>query len=248
MDKLDKKVFDKNRIDAKKLGKVEETTRFNGYRLGDHIKVPGYSKSFELKKITTEPDVKFHLSEGRVSITVDPLRDTLELDEDKDIRWQRTTSIIEDTRAVWEQMEKELIKEDCNGGVCNLASPMSVQNTTSGLGTVMSAMPVFVKTPIRTLSAEATDKDIYAYIKNNNLHTVARETALGHIKGNFVNTEVDVEKIYEDAVASMKYDDAADAINEVDNSYGYKTKSTRSVDIDRSLNEGYDRLKDLGIV
>lgn len=245
MDKLDKKTFDKNRIDAKKL---DEVARFNGFRLGDHIKVPGYSKSFELTKITTEPSVRFHLQEGRVSITLDPNSDQFELDEDKDIKWQRTTSIIEDTRATWEDMEKEFIKEGCAGGVCSIGSPLAVQNTTSGIGTVMSAMPVFTKTPIRTIPAEVSDKDIYAYIKNNNLHTVAREAALGQVKGNFLNSESDVEKIYEDAVASLKYEAREDTINEVDASYGYKTESNRTVEIDRSLNEGYDRLKELGIV
>lgn len=248
-DKLDKKTFEKGHINAKKpTEKVEETTRFNGFRLGDKIKVPGYSRSFELKKIELSPTPRFHLSEGRVSITLDANNDQFELDEDRDIRWQRTTSIIEDTRTVWESMEKEMINEGCAGGVCTIGSPLSVQNATSGLGSVASAMPMFTKTPIRTIPHVASDKEIYAYIKNNSLHTIARETALGQIKGNFMNTESDVEKIYEDAVASSKFDGREDAINEVDSSYEYETQSNRSVDVQTSINEGYEKLKELGIL
>jgi len=108
-------------------------------------------------------------------------------------------------------------------------------------GKVVSAKPMFVKTPIRTLPRVADAKEIYTYIKQNNLHTGPREASLSEIKNHFSNSERDIEKIYEDSVLSIK-------ATEVDNSYGYATDPSRSVDLDAKINEGYEQLKKLGIV
>jgi hypothetical protein len=227
--------------------KLEEMTRFNGYRLGDKVKVPGYAKSFELVKISGSP-VKLTLTEGKVTITLDANNDQYELDGDLSFRQQRQSYILEDTRAVWESMEKEILTEGCAGGVCSIGGPMTALNSTSGIGNVTSASAMFIRTPLRSLSKEISPDDIYAYIKNNSLHMSPRETAIGHVMSNFQNPSVDVAKIYDDAVLSLKAGSSCSQLNEVDSSYGYKTESTRDIDVENSLNEGYDALKKLGIV
>jgi hypothetical protein len=229
-----------------KKKKVEEMTRFNGYRLGDKIKVPGYAKSFELVKIAGTP-VKFTLTEGKVSITLDANNDQYELDGDMSFRQQRQSYILEDTRAVWESMEKELLNESCAGGSCSIGGPMTALNSTSGIGNVTSVKPMFVRTPLRNLSQEISPNDIYAYIKNNSLHMSPRETAIGHVMSNFQNPSVDVAKIFDDAVLSLKHGQT-EQMNEVDSSYGYQTTSTRGIDVDRCINEGYEELRKQGLV
>ena len=226
--------------------KVEEMTRFNGYRLGDKVKVPGYAKSFELVKISGTP-VKFTLTEGKVSITLDANNDQYELDGDMSFRQQRQSYILEDTRAVWESMEKELLNEGCAGGSCSIGGPMTALNSTSGIGNVTSAKPMFVRTPLRNLSQDISPNDVYAYIKNNSLHMSPREAAIGHVMSNFQNPNVDVSKIFDDAVLSLKHGQT-EQMNEVDSSYGYKTTSTRGIDVDRCINEGYEELRKQGLV
>jgi hypothetical protein len=229
-----------------KKKKVEEATRFNGYRLGDKIKVPGYAKSFELVKISGSP-VKFTLTEGKVSITLDANHDQYELDGDMSFRQQRQSYILEDTRAVWESMEKEIMNESCAGGVCSIGGPMTALNSTSGIGNVTSAKPMFVRTPLRNLSQDISPNDVYAYIKNNSLHMSPREAAIGHVMSNFQNPGVDVAKIFDDAVLSLKHGQT-EQMNEVDSSYGYQTTSTRGIDVDRCINEGYEELRKQGLV
>jgi hypothetical protein len=107
---------------------------------------------------------------------------------------------------------------------------------------------MFIRTPIRSLNKEVSPNDIYAYIKNNSLHKSPRETSIGHIMSNFQNPSIDVAKIYDDAVVSLKVGSSCSQINEVDTSYGFKAESTRDIDVERNLNEGYDALKKLGIV
>jgi hypothetical protein len=227
---------------------INESTRFNGFRLGDKIKIPGYPKSFELSKIMLDP-VRFVLTEGKVSITIDPNTDKFDLDEDKDIKWQRTTTILEDTRQVWEEMEKSMVNEGCAGGVCTIGGPMHVTNNTSGIGNVSSVVSSFIATPIRQISHAASDKEIYTYIKMNNLHNSPRQTAISHLLGNFQNAESNVEKILDDAIMSLKYDDSnPESINEVDKSYGFKTQCSRGINIQQQLEEGYEALKKQGIV
>lgn len=250
-DSYTKDKFMKNRPNAK----MEESTRFNGYRVGDRIKVPGHSKSFVLTKITLEP-VKFHLTEGITNITLDPLTEKYDLDEDKDIKWQRTSTILEDTRRVWEEMEAEtatvsnsyhfsetdaadILEEGCAGGVCSLSN--KPEGTGDAIGKVISAAPILVKTPIRTIRKTGDVKEIYSYIRDNKLDTVPREAAMKDIKDKFANGDRDIEKIYEDAIMSSKS-------VEVDASYGYQAPVTRSVDVMDQLNEGYEELVKLGIV
>jgi hypothetical protein len=240
--KYGEKEFKAGRLGTKS---VNESTRFNGYRIGDKIKVPGYTTSFELIKISGSP-VKFTLSEGNVKITLDANEDKFELDGDRDIKWQRTTSIIEDARADWEELEKSLLlNEGCAGGVCSIAGPLSPLNVTSGIGGVVSASAMFTKTPIRNLNVSISPNSVYAYIKNNNLHNSPRQDAINHVLSNFQDPNLDVEKIFDDAVSSEKN---TQELNEVDSSYSYETKITRGVDVERILNEGYDSLKKLGIV
>jgi ribosomal protein S13 len=241
-DEYETKDFKKGRPNLK------EATRFNGFRLGDKIKLPGYQKSFDLTKITLEP-VRFVLTEGKLTVTIDPNTDKFDLDADKDLKWQRTSAILEDTRAVWEEMEKSMVTEGCAGGVCTIGGPMHVTNNTAGIGNVSSMVSSFIATPICSISRKASDKDVYSYIKMNNLHTTPRQTAISHLLGNFQNTESSIEKIYDDAVMSLKYDDSnPESINEVDQSYGFKTQCTRGVDVQQRLAEGYEELKKLGIV
>jgi hypothetical protein len=144
-------------------------------------------------------------------------------------------------------MEKELLNESCAGGSCSIGGPMTALNSTSGIGNVTSVKPMFVRTPLRNLSQEISPNDIYAYIKNNSLHMSPRETAIGHVMSNFQNPSVDVAKIFDDAVLSLKHGQT-EQMNEVDSSYGYQTTSTRGIDVDRCINEGYEELRKQGLV
>jgi hypothetical protein len=226
---------------------IKEMERFNGFRLGDKIKVIGHPTSFTLAKISGTP-VKFTLTEGIVTITVDAINDEFELDGDANLKWQRTSSILEDTRSVWEAMEKDMVNEGCAGGVCSIGGPMTALNSTSGIGNVASAGSMFIRTPIRTISKEIAPNDIYAYIKNNNLHNSPRGAAISHVMSNFMNPNVDIDKIYDDAVLSLNASNDYESLNEVDSSYKYVTTSTRSIDVEQTINDGYDALKKLGIV
>jgi hypothetical protein len=220
---------------------LKESTRFNGYRLGDSVKVPGYKNCFTLSKIIIGEEPKFVLTEGKVTITVNPIVDTIELENDRDLKFQRTNYIMEDTRAIWEEMEKEMLNEGCAGGVCTLAGPMHPTNTTLGIGSVVSVGSMFTKTPIHTFKTETNPNDVYAYIKNNNLHVSPYQASLSHLMSNFGDSNLDIQKIYDDAVSSIQ-------LNEVDSSYEYKSVGDTAVEVDELLNEGYDQLKKLGIV
>lgn len=228
-----------------KKEKVEESQRFNGYHIGDKIKVNGYNNTFTLDKISNNP-VKFHLSEGQVRITLDPLVDQYELEADRDLAHQRLVSIMDDTRREYLELEKKF-EEGCVGGVCSM-NPMSPQNNTSGIGasatnsTVISMSPIAFKTPIRSYTAN----DIYAYIKNNDLHNAPRQQAIGNVLSNFQDRNLDIDKIYEDAVLSNRY--SSDQINEVDACYGYKQDTKNEFELRQQLNEGYAELKRKGIV
>ena len=150
------------------------------------------------------------------------------------------TTGVNNRFAFSEDDAKEVLEESCAGGICSLGSKPE-SGTGDVMGKVISAKPMFVKTPIRTLPRQADAKEIYSYIKNNSLQTVAKETAMKEIKERFANSDRDIEKIFEDAILSSKSTD-------VDFSYGYATDPVRDIEINEKINEGYDQLKKLGIV
>lgn len=159
--------------------------------------------------VRTEGAKKAFLKSGMKSIMIDPTTDSYAHVDGVSMSWERETGKLNESRKLWESMEKEFEKDTTNlspaGYILKESQELTVLTESENKAHINKERPILEKSAL------------YEKIKGSNLHREPRTKALQQLVANFANPLTEMIAVYEDAVASEQAGN-----QKIEDLYGYQ--------------------------
>ncbi|MCS7317030.1 MAG: hypothetical protein NZZ41_01745 [Candidatus Dojkabacteria bacterium] len=242
---------ERERTRMKKMGLNTENDISNGilkkkekleskmYSIGDNVFVEGHKDIWKIKEIKGNI---FTLEKNKLSMKIN-INETKIRHVDRNLEWQSESKALNNLRKKWLIHQNMYLKEQ--GENMRITGIVGL-----GGGNRLGGEKFNSTNPLPDYNPEEGEyyqpdytppEKIYAYIKDNNLQKINRESAKAELLSKFVNPEAEIDKILDDAILS----EDPRQTDSIDSSYGYIKPNENELDLKYKLKNNWNEIQQI---